>query len=318
MRVPIPEGIKRHLRPLSQWTAIALDDPYAEVTVKLYCAEREFDVTQSNVVAALRPLTLAIGMDAIIEAAMESDFSPELRFIDRQTRAAIGTLHIRRTGTVTEGGVRLALFEISEGQHRCVAWPYRSWNTWLQTRAARGNTDPNNFSMLPEAIQQTAIFYTCPRPVVLVSVDDGSHSNIFPMDLIGPMGADRFTLALRSTSQSVPTMRTFRKIAISNIAGCDHQIAYKLGAHHKNVQVAWDALPFKTFRSQQFSLRVPDIALRVRELEVLHSQEIGSHTFFVTRIVSDVRVKDAELFCHTGGIHQYFRVRQHRPFRLAS
>src|SRR6185369_14027293 len=98
-------------------------------------------------------------------------------------------------------------------------WPYRSWNRWLQDRAMKKNTDPYNFVMAPQAVQQLMIFYICPRPVVLVSVDDGSHSNLFPMDLIGPIAPDRFTLALRSTSQSVPTMKSSRRLALSDIPG---------------------------------------------------------------------------------------------------
>jgi flavin reductase (DIM6/NTAB) family NADH-FMN oxidoreductase RutF len=178
----------------------------------------------------------------------------------------------------------------------------------------RKNTDPHNFSMTPEAVQQQMIFYICPRPVVLVSVDDGSHSNLFPMDLIGPISADRFTLALRSTSQSIPTMKSARRVALSDVAARDSTLAYRLGAHHKNVRVAWDQLPFKIRPSSRFSLPCPETALRVREIEILDIDTIGSHTFFVTQVASEQSAGADPRFFHTSGIYQHFRTRNGRPF----
>lgn len=318
MRIPLPESIKRHLRPLPQMMAVALVDPREPVSVRLLSGGRASDVSGNNVIAALRPLTVAVGLRDELAGAVLPDSQPQLHFSDRESNATLGVLDLRHTRSAEIAGVHFAFFEIERGAHRCVPWPIRSWNTWLQNRATRTRKDPYNFSMEPDAVQQTVIFYTCPRPVVLVSVDDGSHSNVFPMDLIGPVHPDRFTLALRSTSQSIETMKRFRKVAISNIAGSHHQIAYRLGAHHRNVKIDWDALPFRVIRSQMYSLPVPDIALRTRELEILHAEEIGSHTFFVTRVVSDVHRQEAAQFCHTGGIYQSFRRRQRRPFVLAA
>jgi flavin reductase (DIM6/NTAB) family NADH-FMN oxidoreductase RutF len=182
----------------------------------------------------------------------------------------------------------------------------------------RKNVDPNNFSMPPEAVQQQMIFYICPRPVVLVSVDDGHHSNLFPMDLIGSISADHFTLALRSTSQSIATMKSARRVALSDVAARDYAIALQLGVHHKNVQVAWDRLPFKIRRSRNFHLPCPQSALRVREIEILDFDTIGSHTFFVTRIASEQSTGEDAQFFHTSGIYQHFRRRNGRAFAPAA
>jgi len=171
--------------------------------------------------------------------------------------------------------------------------------------------------MPPEAVQQLMIFYICPQPVVLVSVDDGSHSNLFPMDLIGPVSADRFTLALRSTSQSVGTMKSARRVALADIPASARSTAYKLGVHHKNVKVDWDQLPFSIQRSPNFALPYPEIALRVREVEILDFDTIGSHTFFVTRIASELSVAEAPRFFHTSGIYQHYRTRNGHPFAAA-
>ncbi len=318
MPIPLPAAMKRRLRPLPQWPPVALHEPQDAVQVLLSGVSGELDVTRSAVVAALRPLTLAVGLDAQLSTACENRAQPRLKFVDLESQRTVGMLQLQHMRTWHTAGISIGLFEVRRGSHRCVRWPYRPWNQWLQNRKMRRNTDPNNFFMPPDAVQQQMIFYICPRPVVLVSVDDGSHSNLFPMDLIGPISADRFSLALRSTSPSVATMKSARRVALSDVPARDCATAYKLGIHHKNAQVGWDHLPFETKRSGQFSLPYPAIALRVRELEVLDFDVIGSHTFFVTRIASEHAVGEDAQFFHTSGIYQHFRSCNGRPFATAS
>lgn len=313
----VPKFIRHHLRALPQWSAIAVPQPQELVCVKLVVAGAEFDVTRNHVIAALKPLTIAIGLDAPLRRALEGGRGPTLSFMDRHTDRTIGSLRLKCASIPYSRSQSLGLFDIAGADQRCVRWPYRGWNRWLQARAARKNTNPNNFSMTAESQQWVMIFYVCPRPVVLVSVDDGRHSNIFPMDLIGPLSPDVFTLALRSTSQSVDAMKSTRRVALSDIAASDVTIAHALGAHHKKMQVDWGALPFAVQRSELFSLPVPAIALRVREVEIVDFEAIGSHTFFVCRIVSEKALRDGVQLCHTSGMYQHFRVRHQLPLQPA-
>jgi flavin reductase (DIM6/NTAB) family NADH-FMN oxidoreductase RutF len=315
----LPQGLKRRMRPLPEWPPIALSAPQRAVEVRLATARGEFDVTRAAVVAALRPLTLGVGLDAQLLAAVEARSRSQLRFVDLESKLTVGTLELRHSGNWNTSGAAIGLFEVERGTHRCVAWPYRPWNRWLQNRRLlRRQHDPTNFFMPPEAVQQQMIFYICPRPVVLVSVDDGSHNNLFPMDLIGSVSPDHFTLALRSTSPSVPTMKSARRVALSDVPARDYATAYKLGIHHKNVKVDWNGLPFEIHRSREFSLPYPSIALRVREMQILDFDTIGSHTFFLTRKISEHAAGDAPQFFHTSGIYQYFRSCNGRPFPPAS
>jgi flavin reductase (DIM6/NTAB) family NADH-FMN oxidoreductase RutF len=316
--ISLPTALMRRIRPLPQWPPVALREPQEVVQVRLATVRGEIDVTHAAVVAALRPLTLAVGLDAQLASAIEARSKLELYFVDLESRRKVGMLELQHVRNWNTAGAEIGLFEVRRGTQRCVRWPYRPWNRWLQNRRMRKNTDPNNFFMPPEAVQQQMIFYICPRPVVLVSVDDGSHSNLFPMDLIGPVSSNRFTLALRSTSPSIPTMKSARRVALSDVPAREYATAYKLGIHHKNVKVEWDHLPFEIQRSRHFSLPCPAMALRVREIEILDFDTIGSHTFFVTRIASEDRVEDDAQFFHTSGIYQHFRSCIRRPFLPAS
>jgi flavin reductase (DIM6/NTAB) family NADH-FMN oxidoreductase RutF len=318
MTIPLPTTLKRRMRPLPEWPPVALRAPQNVVQVRLSTARSEFEITRAAVVAALRPLTLAVGLDAQLISAIEEHPQPEMHFVDLESRRTVGMLQLQHVRNWNTSGLEIGLFEVRHGTQRCLRWPYRPWNRWLQNRRMRKRIDPNNFHMAPEAVQQQMIFYICPRPVVLVSVDDGSHSNLFPMDLIGPVSAQRFTLALRSTSPSIPTMKSARRVALSDVPARDYATAYKLGIHHKNVQVEWEHLPFEIKRSREFSLPYPAIALRVREIEILDFETIGSHTFFVTRIASEHSAEDDAQFFHTSGIYQHFRFCNGRPFPSAS
>lgn len=314
MRVPLPMAVKQWLRPLPQWPPIAMREPQAAVSVHLATRQGEFELTRAVVIAALGPLTLAVGLDARLTAALEECRQPRLYFVDLHSGRRVGVLHLQQVRYWSTSGTAIGFFEIMHGAQRCLRWPYRPWNQWLQCRRMRRNADPNNFFMPPQAVQQQMIFYICPRPVVLVSVDDGVHSNLFPMDLIGPIAADRYTLALRSTSPSIATMKSARRVVLSDVPARDYATAYQLGVHHKGVKVEWDRLPFEVRRSTGYSLPYPAMALRVRELEILDFDSVGSHTFFVTRIASEQIVCSDAQFFHTSGIYQHFRTRQGRPF----
>lgn len=312
----LPVALKKGLGATIQWQPIALQPPQEAIQVRLVTATHDFDVTANNVVAALKPLMIAIGLDAQMRSAVEFASESELQFVDRDRRQLIGTLRLRHTTFWNTAETLLGLFEVRRGTHRCARWPRRMWDSWMYRRAASKNTRPDSLALTPSVVEQTLIFYICPRPVFLVSVDDGQHSNVFPMDLVGPIAPDRFTLALRNSSPSVETIKRGRKVALSGIPATDVQIAYQLGAHHKKVKVDCDSLPFKVSRSREFALPIPVTALRVREIEILDFRSTGSHTLFVGHVVSDVQAeKGAQLF-HTCGIHQRLRARHKVPFQV--
>jgi flavin reductase (DIM6/NTAB) family NADH-FMN oxidoreductase RutF len=313
----LPAALRKTLSATPQWQHIGLQFPQEIIRVRLVAAAHEFDVTVNNVVAALKPLTIAIGLDARTRAAVESAPEPELQFMDRDGRRPIGVLRLRHIQSWNTTGAMLGLFEVRLGRHRCAPWPRRAWDRWMYFRAARKDNRADSFSLAAEVVDQTMIFYICPRPVFLVSVDDGRHSNVFPMDLVGPIAPDRFTLALRNSSPSVDTIRNERRVALSSIAAGDYQIAYQLGAHHKRLNIDCDALPFKLSRSRMFSLPVPANALCIREIEIIDLQSIGSHTLFVGHVVSDEPKGNGPQLFHTCGIHQRLRNRRNLPFPVS-
>lgn len=308
----LKSALKPWVRPLPQWAAVGIAPPQQAIAVSLQWAGQSVDVTENHTIASLRPLAVAIGLPDGTNPARAA-----LAYRDRGSGKELGVITLTRSFTRFVAAGTTGVFRVDAAEQRCLPWPQRPWNARLQSRAIRQNRNPHNFQMTPSAVQQLMTFYICPRPVVLVSVREGAHSNIFPMDLIGPLANGCFTLALRNTSISVPTMVQARRFVLSGIPAGLKDVVYKLGEHHRREFADWNSLPFSVIPSETFGVPAVTSALWIRELSVLHSEEIGSHTFFVCTIVSERRQSSGSQLHHTAGFHQEFRRRRNVPFTAA-
>jgi flavin reductase (DIM6/NTAB) family NADH-FMN oxidoreductase RutF len=301
------DWLRPFVQPVPQWSPVAIARPSRIVTATLHWNGKSTDVTADHTVTSLMPLTIATSLDA--------GQRPVLQYSDSATGKLLGVLRLERTAPIAAEGIPITLYRVTAGKHRCLRWPRRPWNAWLQNRSMLKNRSSNHLNMEPAAAQQLMMAYLCPRPVVLVSVAAPGHQNIFPMDLIGPLErSGLFSLALRSTNVSQPTMREVGRVALSNIPSTMKAAVYKLAEHHRQPLSDWNALPFPVRASQHFGIPTVAAALRVQELSIVHSQEIGSHTFFLCRIVSDENLAVGAQLHHTAGFHQAYRRRRGMPF----
>ncbi|MBE1162379.1 flavin reductase [Dyella acidiphila] len=303
----LKDWIRPLLRPLPQWSTIAAAPPSTIVTATLRWHGQEADVTADHTVAALKPLVIATSVDA--------GEQPVLEYRDSVSGSLLGRLQLQRCGSVATDQHTIALYQVSAGEHHCLAWPQRQWHAWLQNRSMLKNRQPQHLGMEPQAVQQLMIAYLCPRPVVLVSVSVPGHRNIFPMDLIGPLQrSGLYSLALRSTNISEPVMREARKVVLSSVPAAMKATVYKLSEHHKQPPSDWAALPFPLRPSHEYAIPAVAAALHIRELQIVHSERIGSHTFFLARVSANEKLADGEQLHHTAGFHQAYRRQRHAPF----
>jgi len=301
------DWIRPFVRPLPQWSTIAVAPPQQAVTAMLRWGDQSADVTTDHTVASLKPLAIATSIDAGEHAALE--------YIDRSTGNILGVLHLSKTTSLTAGSASVTVYRVAHGEHRCLAWPRRPWNTWLQNRVMQKGNASHHALMDPDSVQQLMIAYLCPRPVILVSVATIGHQNIFPMDLIGPLQRSAlFSLALRNTNVSEPVMREVRQVALSSMPASMKGIVYKLSEHHKEALTDWSALPFQTRPSPSFGIPTVTAALRVRELSIVHAHDMGSHTFFLGRVASDEDLTEGTQLHHTAGFHQAYRRHRNAAF----
>ena len=288
--------IARLIRPVPQWSAVGIAPPQRSISVHLSWKGESRDVTDDHSVASLKPLTIALGLDAGEEATL--DF--------REDGRSLGTLRLTKSRSILAGPSPVTLYRIAAGEHRCLPRPIRNWQRWLQERAAKRNRAEHNFRMEPAALLQLMICYICPRPVVLVSVAAAGHFNIFPMDLIGSVG-NGFALALRSTNISIPIMRRERRLVLSSLPAGMKPAAYALGEHHKAPLRELAALPFATRPSPLWGIASVAAALRTRELLIRHVEEVGSHTLFLADILFDEPLAQGAQLHHISGFYHCHR-----------
>ena len=298
-----------------QWLPIGIHCPQTLVRVTLVTDARRVDVTLRNVVAALDPLTIALPALPELEAADNDE--PHLEFVDEARDFVLGSLRLKRVDTRRLADTDVAFFHVRSGADYCRPWPERALVSIIR-KARRAPAQSAGLQMPPEAVERLLVFYLCPRPVVLVSACEGREGNLFPMDLIGPLGEGRLALALRNTSPSVVTMKRIRTLVLSDISPDECQTAYRLGAHHKAAAIDWEALPFAVNRTASSDIPYPAIALRVRELALLDHATKGSHTFFMTEITAEHALSPGPRLFHTTTSHQRYRQRLGVPLQSVS
>jgi flavin reductase (DIM6/NTAB) family NADH-FMN oxidoreductase RutF len=293
---------------LRQQCAIGLSDPQTEVSVWLHGLGAPRDVTYNNVMAAARPLTLGIGLEGHEDAAAIRRSRPSLQFRERKgEKRLLGEISLQATEAIPVQGEYLYLFETRSYRNYCLPssrlWALYLFYEYRRWRAGRC-PDASGFRMVVRELHTVFVFYVCPRPVVLVSVTDGTSANIFPMDLIGPIGTRHFSLALHSTSTAVPLIERSRCVALSSVPVEQTALAYELGKNHKRSCVDWTHAPFVTTLSATFRLPVPSFSLRVREMRIQAVRKVGSHTLFLAETIEDQHWADGLQLFFVHGIYQ--------------
>jgi flavin reductase (DIM6/NTAB) family NADH-FMN oxidoreductase RutF len=153
------------------------------------------------------------------------------------------------------------------------------------------------------------VMFIRPHPVSLVSLVGDAGGNIFPMNIMGDLGNGYIAFALKDSRRAAHLVEGTGRIAVSSVPISQARLAYELAVNHKKDSIEWDQLPFATMASAAFQIPVPVFAQRIRELEVEKVHPIGSHTFFVARIVYDQIISNAPQLCVIHGFYQAWRLR---------
>lgn len=264
---------------------LGLPDPQPEVSVWLHGAGAPRDVTHNHVLACAAPFRIGICLD---RDALNGN--PRLALLFRERNAnqqLLGEIALRPVDALPAGERRLQLFEVRSCKNYCLPRP-RLWALYLfqEYLRWRGRTDPE-VPISRRGEHAMIVFFMCPRPVVLVSVMHGETGNLFPMNLMGPLGNGYFAFSLNSSRQAAPLVERAGRVALSNFSDEQFPVARLLGKNHRREFVEWNKLPFETKKSLALGLPVPCFAMRTRELEIETVRKLGSHTLFVAHIIGE-------------------------------
>jgi hypothetical protein len=292
-----------------QQVTVGMRDPQCEVTVWLHGLGERRDVTNRHVMACVDPLTIGVVFEPAWGGPPDSSTRLSLRFEERRgAKRLLGEIRLAGAGEPF-GHDGLRLFRIRGSSNYCLP-RFRLWAHfgYLAYRRWRFNNNPE-IKISPREAHTMVVFFICPRPVVLVSVRLGEEGNVFPMNLMGPIGEGKFAFALNSTRHAAPIVVRARRAAISNVPLSEAALAKGLGRNHLKASIDLSHLPFETRPSPAFGFPVPEFAVRVREIEIEACERLGSHTFFIARLVHDEERTAAQEFFYVHGIYQSWRMR---------
>jgi hypothetical protein len=258
---------------------LGLRDPQAEIRICLSGWGPPQDVTYRNVIAGTRPLMIGFGLGDQADSVAVPKTPLSLKFSETgDSSRLLGEITLKFVDAIAMGREWLCLFLAAHASNYCLP-KNLLWRRYLQFahsqwRNPRKQSTPEVRTPGRE-LHALFVFYICPRPVVLVTVVAGDVGNIFPMDLVGPVGSQHFTLALHSTSRALPLIESSRRVALSSVPVEQTQVAYNLGKNHKRPFVDSSSVPFGLTASPAFALPVPKIL-------VANSRD-GSRTRSTTR-----------------------------------
>ncbi len=294
---------------LPQQFTVGMRDPQSEVTVWLHGLDKPYDVTSRHVMACVKPLTIGVVFEPEWNFPQNGKGQRlSLRFQERGGNGKlVGEILLEGPG-VPAPSPGLLLFGVRGSRNYCLAKP-RLWLHQLHLAYLRWRFNNNpEIKITPREAHAMIVFFICPRPVVLVSVVHEGAGNVFPMNLMGPVGEGRFAFSLNSTRHAAPIVGRAGRLAISNVPLAQATLARQLGKNHLKDSIDMTQLPFAARTSPTFGFPVPEFAVRVRELEIEFHERLGSHTFFIARLVDDEPMTAAPEFFYVHGIYQAWRI----------
>jgi hypothetical protein len=277
--------------------AAGIDDPQQEISVMLEGMGEPIDVTFRHSTACSDPFLIAVALDEGQTPSPEQLRRISLKFYERDgQRRLLGVIGLRLRETVSVSGGRLLLCAPRSVCNYCLPrltlgaqyslhlikqWSWQWRNRQWMSRPAMGM----KMSFLER--RAAMVSFIRPHPTVLVSIAGEFGGNIFPMNIMGALDTGRFGFALRNDRLAGQSVERAGRLVMSNVPVRYASLAYGLASNHTKAFVQWNELPFAIKLSPIFQFPIPEFAQRVREMEVEKSHRIGSHSFFVARIVAD-------------------------------
>lgn len=298
---------------------VGLTEPQAEISLWLHSVGKPRDVTLRHSTACTAPLTLCIAFHPGDLPGPADSQHAVLKFCESDgSRRVLGEIRLKFSELISAGASEFRLFQVRGSTNHCLP-RLRLWAHYLlQARSQWRRNDPPDIRMT--LLEQRASMVTFIRPhfLRLVSLGDEKDGNIFPMNLMGDLGNGYFGLALREQRRVAHLVERAGRIAVSSIPVSRCPELFQLVDNHKKDSIDWSQLSFKTKESMTFGIPIPGFATRVREMQIERAHKLGSHRFFIARVVSDATHEVGAQACVVHGFYQFWRLQGHKGRLLAS
>ena len=244
-----------------------------------------------------------------------------LRFRQRDgNRRLLGTIGLKYSGlSIPTSGPVLYFFQVSSVRSYCLPRVHL-WMFYLQFsyRNWRHPLPANTISLSFLEMRAMEVFFICPRPIGLASAQENSRGKYVSPECDGVTGRRLPGFWAQGCQIAFTSGRPHQAHRVRTIPMQHGDLGYKLGPNHsKKNGIDSSDLPFATSPSPKFGIPIPAFAFRVREMEVELARTLGSHIFFVGRVVGDERFSEGVEWCVTHGHYQTWRLKS-RPGEIES
>jgi flavin reductase (DIM6/NTAB) family NADH-FMN oxidoreductase RutF len=295
---------------LPQEFFLGFEDPQTEVAVWLAGMGALLDVTRRHSMACAAPFTVCVAFDGDRRFSKNGVGELSLKFCEREGQGRLlGEIGLRMIEVISVSGMDVVLFEARSSTNYCLPKVRLGAHYLLHSYIQRRSVDTSGMKMSFLERRAAMVMFIRPHPVSLVSLVGDGGGNIFPMNIMGDLGSGYIAFALKDSRRAAHLVERAGRIAVSSVPLNQAPLAYQLAVNHTKEFIEWDQLPFTMRMSNTCSIPVPAFAQRVREVEVERVHRIGSHTFFVGRVVGDQFLADGLGLCVIHGFYQAWRMR---------
>lgn len=306
---------------LPQAFTIGLAEPQAEISVWLHGMGSPLDVTRRHSMACTDPFTVCIAFDEGRGPGEKEPSRLSLKFCERDgQKRVLGEIILdpKSATAIPASGIELILFEARSARNYCLPKIHIFAHYLRHRYLLWRKVDIAGIKMTFLERRAVMVMFIRPHPVVLLSLSGEAGGNIFPMNIMGDLDNGYFAFALKDSRLAAHLVERAGRVALSSVPLSQTALAYQLGANHRKNAIDWDKLPFATKKSAAFQIPVPVFAQRVREMEIEAVRKLGSHTFFVARIVHDESFEGSVGLCIVHGFYQAWRLKGRRAELEAS
>jgi hypothetical protein len=295
---------------LPQELTLGLMEPQTEVSLWLHGIGAPQEVTARQTTACTAPLILCVAFHDEDRSRRDDFRSPILRFCENSgMRRVLGEIRLTLREVISVGASEFVLYVVRGSTNYCLPrvrlWAHYAVQSYQRWR----RNDPPDIKMTPMEERAACVTFIRPHFLSLVSIGDAECGNIFPMNLMGELGNGYFGFALRELRLVAHQVERAGRMALSGVPLGKCAVPFALVGNHRKECADWTGLPFPVEPSSTFQIPFPAFASRVREMRIEKIRLLGSHRFFIARIVSDQVRASTPQACVVHGFYQYFRLR---------
>lgn len=266
------------------------------------------DITDLHAFVGYHPLILALpsvpgaGQDVIEILFTDKTLQPNELFSKKD---AIAWLQLKKIDAPAFRCPATSFYEGLRGGHRFIS-AASQYLVSLNNRLF--NRKKGNVFLHANLYKQVQIAYSLPRNISLITVGQGNSFNLFPTDLHGVPGNDKYIISLRFAGKACRQVENAGKILLTQVDPRFYKTVYGLGKNHMQDLKPAENFPFSGRLSEIYRLPVPESALSYRELELLDTFNHGIHKLMHFKVLHHhVATEGGEALSHVHNVYATWR-----------